>query len=260
MHDLHAPCSPSSPLCCSNHFLQTQPPQSPPTPRAQFHLFPLLPPELRLRIWNLNLPRSRLVPIRCGSESLSLDASRLSLDASTTGCVSDAPIPVNLHVCSESRIEAQKTYHGAFGFARAPGRIMFNPGTDALMFGPRKGYMASYSQFQTCMSMCSPAQLAQVRRLAISDALFWSDSLYRSMTAAGLTFDVIKQLAQRMPRLEHIVFVPRQEDESSDLKAVRERIAHQVQIAMALVGKQVLSWREPNWEVLDQSSLLEKWG
>ncbi|KAL3953517.1 hypothetical protein ACCO45_011473 [Purpureocillium lilacinum] len=176
----------------------------------EFHLFTQLPPELRLKIWNFNLPNSRLVPIRCGSGSPSLREAPARPLGCTTGCTSGAPIPVNLHVCAESRAEAFKSYSCAFGFARGPGQVIFNPDRDILFFGPRDGYMAADSQFHTCMSMCDQGELACVRRVAISDALFWIDETYRSMTAASLTVEVIKQLALRMPNLEQVYFVPRE--------------------------------------------------
>ncbi|GJN66694.1 hypothetical protein PLICBS_000713 [Purpureocillium lilacinum] len=216
----------------------------------EFHLFTQLPPELRLKIWNFNLPNSRLVPIRCGSGSPSLREAPARPLGCTTGCTSGAPIPVNLHVCAESRAEAFKSYSCAFGFARGPGQVIFNPDRDILFFGPRDGYMAADSQFHTCMSMCDQGELACVRRVAISDALFWIDETYRSMTAASLTVEVIKQLALRMPNLEQVYFVPREEDEGSDLAMVEERMACQVQMAVATVCQQLPRWRPPPCDII----------
>lgn len=115
--------------------------------------------------------------------------------------------------------------------------------------------MAADSQFHTCMSMCDQAELARVRRIAISDALFWIDDTYRSMTAASLTMEVIKQLALRMPSLEQIIFVPREEDEAGDLAMVQERMARQIQMAMATVCQQVRHWRPPPWHIVCLSEL-----
>ncbi|POR37148.1 Uncharacterized protein TPAR_02670 [Tolypocladium paradoxum] len=229
-----------------------------PTSRSshgEFRLFPLLPPELRLRIWNFNIPSSRLVSIRCGTGSPSLHETPSRSFGCTTGCTSNAPIPVNLHICAESRVEAFKSYSPAFGFARGPGQVIFNPESDILFFGPREGYMAADSQFHTCMSMCDQAELASVRRIAISDALFWIDDTYRSMTAASLTVEVIKQLALRMLSLEQIIFVPREEDEAGDLAMVQERMARQIQMALATVCQQVRHWRPPPWHIVCVSAL-----
>lgn len=162
---------------------------------------------------------------------------------------------MNLHACAESRAEASKSYGRAFGFARAPGQVIFSPVSDVLLFGPREGYMAAHSQFHTCMSLCDQAELARVRRIAISDALFWIDDTYRSMTAASLTVEVIKQLATRMHSLEHISFVTRDGDDTDDLAAAMERMARQIRAAVATVCQQVPLWRSPAWEIVSASSL-----
>ncbi|KAM4055336.1 hypothetical protein HRG_008737 [Hirsutella rhossiliensis] len=237
MHCGSAPTTPQQPL------------------HRQFHLFSLLPPELRLRIWNLNLPSCRLVPLHCDTASPSLYENSAPSSHCATGCTSNAPVPVNLHVCAESRAEAFKSYSRAFGFARGPGHVIFNPDSDILLFGPRKGYMAAGSQFHTCMSMCDQAELARVRRVAISDGIFWIDGTYRSMTAASPTVEVIKQLAARMHSLERIIFVPREEDETGDLAVAMERMARQIQMALATVCQQVPLWRPPPWDIVSTSSL-----
>jgi hypothetical protein len=46
-------------------FLFRQTRQAPPGPK--FHLFPLLPPELRVTIWNFNVQEPRVVRITCAS-------------------------------------------------------------------------------------------------------------------------------------------------------------------------------------------------
>ncbi|KAG5913033.1 hypothetical protein E4U42_001546 [Claviceps africana] len=196
-------------------------------------LFPQLPPELRLKIWSLNLPTTRLVPINCGVGSPSLHAAQpCTTDKSFTGCTSNASVPVNLHVCAESRADTLKRFRRAFGFARLPGHIYFNPASDILYFGPQEGYMAADAQFHTCMSMCDPSQLSSVRRIAISDALFWIEESYNSMTAASLTVEVIRQLSLRMPALEQMLFVPREQDEASMPILTEERMFQQIQTAV----------------------------
>ncbi|PHH85309.1 hypothetical protein CDD83_615 [Cordyceps sp. RAO-2017] len=266
-------------LFCSLHQgVARHPVQSRPTPRrtdpascalpsqgllrcSEFHLFSLLPPELRLKIWNFNLPACRLVPLRCGTDSPSVHERPPPSPGCATSCTSTARIPVNLHVCAESRAETFKSYSRAFGFARGPGRVIFSPDSDVLFFGPREGYMAADSQFHTCMSMCDQAELARVRWVAISDSLFWIDDTYRSMTAASLTFEVIKQLATRMPSLERIAFVPREEDEIGDPAAVVvERMARQIQMAIASVCQQMPQWTSPPWDIVRMSSLLTMGG
>lgn len=61
------------------------------------------------------------------------------------------------------------------------------------------------------MSMCDPTELATVRRIAVTDAPFWIDN-YRSITAASLTVEVLRRIQTRMPRLQEIIFVPRDKE------------------------------------------------
>ncbi|OAA44843.1 hypothetical protein NOR_03597 [Metarhizium rileyi] len=198
----------------------------------------------------------RLVSIHCGAESPSLYYSQsCTTSTSFIGCTSDVPIPINMHVCAESRAEAFKSFQYAFGFIRTPGHIIFNPDSDILYFGPREGYMAADAQFHTCMSMCDPAQLALVRRVAISDALFWIHDKYSSMAAASLTINVIRQLASRMPALDQIIFVPRQKDERTEPTLTEERMRRQIQMAMLTVCQQVPHWRAPPWTIVSLQML-----
>ncbi|UPK93880.1 hypothetical protein LCI18_004815 [Fusarium solani-melongenae] len=226
----------------------------PSQPADAFHHFYRLPTELRLKIWNYNIPQTRLVPVRCGSSWPGCSDS-----LSWTGCTSPAPIPANLHACAESRAEALKHYRLEFGFARGPGQVFFNPQYDILYFGPRDGYMAADSQFQTCMSMCDPAELAAVRRLAINDALFWIDATYRSMTAASLTVELLRRIQARMPGLEEIIFVPRAEESPDSASYVEPtmvyvRMARQIQTALATLCEQTPDWKPPCWRILPLSA------
>ncbi|KAK5989076.1 hypothetical protein PT974_10574 [Cladobotryum mycophilum] len=223
-----------------------------------FRSFSKLPAELRLKIWNLSHPGPRLVSIQCGSNISSISDSakpQASSRAAPNGCTSSTTIPNTLHACAESRREALKHYRPAFGFARGPGHVLFSHDNDIMYFGPRDGYMAAHSQFGTCMALCDPAELARVRRLAINDALFWIDGTYRSMTAASMTTDVLKQIAQRMPGLRELIFVPREEDESSDPALVQDRIMQQIQTAMLTVCEQFPSWSPPPWHIVPLSAL-----
>ncbi|GKU02468.1 hypothetical protein FLAG1_02197 [Fusarium langsethiae] len=219
-----------------------------------FRNFCKLPTELRLKIWNYNLPPTRLVPIQYGSSWPGCSNS-----PSWTGCTSPAIIPTNLHACSESRSEALKYYGLGFGFARGPGQVFLDPDRDILYFGPRDGYMAADSQFQTIMSMCDPEELALVRRLAINDALFWVDDSYRSMTAASLTVELLRRIQARMPGLEEIIFVPRPEELRGSESYVEPtmvyvRMARQIQTALATLCEQTPSWTPPCWRILPLSA------
>lgn len=173
----------------------------------------------------------------------------------TTGCMSSAPIPVNLHVCTESRLEALQTYRPSFGFARGSGQILFNPEIDIMYFGPREDFMATNSQFHTCMMLCDQQELASVRRLAINDALFWIGSTYNSMTAASFTLDVLREVATRMTGLEELIFVPWEEEDGDHEDAVQGRMARQIQTAMQSISQEHPSWEPPPWHIVPLSEL-----
>lgn len=252
------------------------------------HLFSKLPAELRLRIWEFNLPAWRIVPLRCGSDISAPppppppgpdpeeDATNQSL--TTTGrrpidCSSSAPIPANLHTCVESRTQALSHYSLSFSFARQPPHILFDPRTDILYFGPRHdGYMAANAQFHTAMSLIRPDHLAAARRIAIDDALFQvlqppsssssssdpsSSSLYHSSLAVSLTTDCLRQLRRRMPNLEEIFFVPHAPAwrAADDPLLVCDTLACQVQTAIRDLSDQLASsgsepWVPPCWKIL----------
>ncbi|KAI8200409.1 hypothetical protein KHU50_006891 [Colletotrichum sp. SAR 10_65] len=261
---LSIPTSTTTPIART----QTDGSREPTTPARRpldhFHLFPCLPAELRLKIWNFNLPPPRIVPIRCGAKSLSFAADvhpAAQRRPSTSGCISYASIPVNLHVCHESRVEAMKSYRLSFGMTRKPGQIFFDRSRDILYFGARDGYMASESQFMTVMALCDPTDLAEVRHLAVNDSLFWIDSVYyQSMSAANLTVEVLKQVRARMPRLESLVFIPRDEnpvyyDQVELVEANRQSelvqiMSLQMEAGMKAVSEMFPDWRPPSWRIM----------
>jgi len=228
--------------------------------------FPKLPPELRVRIWSYNLPGPRIVSIRCGAPSPS-QPSCSSQSRRSRGCTSPAPIPVNLHICHESRTEALKTYTLAFGIARQPGQVYFDFERDVLYFGPRDGYMASEAQFRTALTLIDPAELAAVRRLAISEALFCADRSrggggsssrwpYQSAMAASLATEVLMQVRARMLGLQELVFVPHDggpaygDDAALADSAVVQGLARQVRSAVGSVRTQFPEWCAPPWRVM----------
>ncbi|ROV94702.1 hypothetical protein VSDG_06140 [Cytospora chrysosperma] len=273
------------------------------TPAEQgrtFHLFSRLPAELRWKIWDFNLPGPRIVSIRCGPESLSscpgLDSGGRPSPFSSSGCTSPAAIPANLHVCHESRREALRRYRLSFGIARLPGQVFFDPDHDVLYFGPRDGFMASEANLRTVLSLCDPAELARVKRVAINDALFWvyenawhhrprhqppqhhtqqqqfseggqrpwqqqpstapathspfsllppplaAAAMTHTAIAASLLIDVLRLIHSRLPGLQELIFIPRDENPlySGDSclvepSIVQGRMARQIREAMRAV-------------------------
>ncbi|KAI9897110.1 hypothetical protein N3K66_008132 [Trichothecium roseum] len=219
-----------------------------------FHLFSRLPPEIRLKIWSFSLPASRFVPITCGSDpTLSLDHPTVYPLYSITGCTSSAKIPVAMHVCSESRHHAMsKAYNLYFGFAQRPGQVVFNPYRDVLFFGPREGFMAAIAQLFTAASLSSPDDLACIRRLALSDSLFWTHTSYNSTHAVSLTADALRCIFARLPGLEEIIFVPHTKVACHETDAMTTtRITGQVQTALRDLDKKGCGQRRDiKWNVL----------
>ncbi|KAE9376108.1 hypothetical protein N431DRAFT_502879 [Stipitochalara longipes BDJ] len=104
-------------------------------PKNVFHLFKNLPPELRIMIWKMNVPKKRIVRIR--------DTKKLDPDEKF---IIPAPfylpaveltvvynIPAILHVNIESRTEGLKVYMSPF-YARLKHPLLFDLSGDILVF------------------------------------------------------------------------------------------------------------------------------
>ncbi|KAH7140521.1 hypothetical protein B0J13DRAFT_596679 [Dactylonectria estremocensis] len=222
-----------------------------------FPLFSKLPTELRLKIWNFSLPPCRIVPIRYNTKSLSFTSHLQTPHLSQSGCTSSASIPANLHICHESRLEAMRNYQLCFGVTRNIGQIFFDLRHDILYFGARDGYMASYSQFLTVMSLCDQNELYMVRYLAVSDSLFWSGKFYQYTCPPSLMVEAITQISSRMPHLETLIFVPREKNPiySKDITLLelstgQEWLRSQIQAAMDIVRDLNPGRKPPAWRVL----------
>lgn len=151
--------------------------------------------------------------------------------------------------------------------------------SDILYFGPRDGFMASDAQLRTVLTLCDPADLARVEKVAINDAVFWSPASIAggasesrgggcrrssSTTVAGsLLADVLRLLRARMPGIRELVFVPRDDNPlySGDACLVepsmaQSRLARVVREAMAAVfGEQRRPGERPwNWRIMTLSA------
>lgn len=220
---------------------------------SAFHLFSFLPAELRLKIWEYSLPESRIVPVRfdtpCQADEYVNPRHRSS------GCVSTAPIPTNLHVCHESRDEALKKYCLAFGMGD-PGQIFFNPARDILYFGSREGKWATEAQFRAFVSMSLPEDLALVRRLAINECIFWSQAEYHSLVASRLTVEILELVQSRFPSLQELIFVPRDENPDYSGALVLQhtntpdfRLLRQIHEGLQVVVQENPQWLVPEWSI-----------
>ncbi|RKF64528.1 hypothetical protein OnM2_018042 [Erysiphe neolycopersici] len=122
--------TPYSPQAGSLLFINGQPKLH--NPNNQFHLFGLLPTELRLSIYALSLPRRILT---------------VNYDSPTNSFTSPTALPSLLSTCVESRIVAQKHYSLSFGTNTSKAKIYFNPDLDTLYI-PRCSEMGYDEDFR----------------------------------------------------------------------------------------------------------------
>ncbi|KAG4435170.1 hypothetical protein IFR05_009339 [Cadophora sp. M221] len=78
---------------------------------TEFHLFPTLPSELRLRVWDIILCDPRIVDVSCRKGIVKSNQQHTRF---VEAFLSSTPIPPTLHVCRESRYEALATYKTYF--------------------------------------------------------------------------------------------------------------------------------------------------
>jgi hypothetical protein len=179
-----------------------------------FHCFPNLCPELRLRIWTLIIPPPRFVP---------LTNSRLPPSSShnhdRSGCTSTAPIPAILHVNRESRAFAMldKGYTLSLNLIHRPPKIWFNYSTDVLYFSkPSKrrrstegDILEAFQNFHDVSHLVDPRELNKVRRLAVNVALFktaWQGNR-RGSEEDSLLLQFWHNIEAKFRRVEDITFV-----------------------------------------------------
>jgi hypothetical protein len=235
---------------------------------ASFTPFARLPTELRLKIWELNLPAPRLVPLHYTPPSAGTNAS-------LQGSTSPAPIPQNLHTCQESRYLALCHYRLSFALMQTPPKIFFSPCDDILYFGYRAGYQASFKHFVNAIGLIEKHELGQVRRLAVHEGLFldvgnggrnnptitairlqefWNDV---RLKFAGME-EVIVVVNQANTFPDTRVHGPRASGERSNWQdqvknssgdAVEENLSWKIARAVEKV-EQEYGWKAPRWTVM----------
>ncbi|KAG0650631.1 hypothetical protein D0Z07_2656 [Hyphodiscus hymeniophilus] len=97
-----------------------------------FTLFPELPSELRFKIWQLCIPGPRVVPIEYKMKSETFNGKMIS---KFSGWGTQDPVPVILHICHESRIEALKSLQPAFRSYFQEPKVYINFDIDTILFG-----------------------------------------------------------------------------------------------------------------------------
>jgi len=94
----------------------------------EFHLFPTLPSELRIKIWQFTLYEPRIVIMKCERSYLNHDA-RFPKSFS-----SSHPSPAALYTCKESRYEALEVYSAHFITDRSPNITYLSLAQDTIRF------------------------------------------------------------------------------------------------------------------------------
>lgn len=89
------------------------------TSLTEFHLFPNLPGELRLKIWHIAIRNPRVVNISCRK---GVDR-RFEIRRYAEAFLSTTPPPAPINICRESRFEALSVYKQYFQTKHAPNYI-----------------------------------------------------------------------------------------------------------------------------------------
>ncbi|KAJ8068141.1 hypothetical protein OCU04_003712 [Sclerotinia nivalis] len=127
-------------------------------PLTQFHPFPSLPYELRLKIYNTLLNEPRTVKINCEKSIIKLSRRRY-----LKSYTSSTPIPPLLHTSHESRAEALTHYQPLFRTEHSPSYIYINFDTDTINLA------------DGIMTYLAGAELEGIRRLElqVEDAAYF---------------------------------------------------------------------------------------
>jgi hypothetical protein len=163
------------------------------TTADMFTLFPLLAPELRLKIWQ----------DACGPRTLSL---RYIPEKDI--CISSTPPPAILHTTHESRTVALNAYRLSFGTSSHPAHIYFSPHLDTL-YRPRwrmMGYDDALRDFRSFIKEEENEWLDQLRRIAV-------DYIHVEVKRPWEAYNRAV-LMRSFPKMEEVVMVLRDENEN----------------------------------------------
>ncbi|TAQ83570.1 hypothetical protein B7494_g8105 [Chlorociboria aeruginascens] len=179
----------------------------------------------------------------------------------TRGCTSTALIPNNLHVNWEARRETLKHYSLSFNLPHAPEKIFFDPSVDILYFGEREEGLESFKQFSNTVAMVSAGELSKVRRLAVSEHLFWGIDGLDGSTSVSQTKEFWESVRRKFDGLEEILFVLTMKTTRDNMQQFREKRLGQDELLKARVldgldsaGKGQ-SWTAPSWKVVEAKEI-----
>jgi hypothetical protein len=178
---------------------------------TSFHLFPFLPLEIRLTIWEQIFPSSRAVSLHYPSLANKIKfrivsegppESSVSVSHHLKDClISKTPPPIVLHINRESRNAALRVYQPAFN-SQWPTYIDFK--RDVLYI--QRGYPGPF--LNAMLSKMQDHDRTRIQRLALNRQEFTSrgSSYYRPPRNPRLPREVA-HLEGEMPQLKEIIFV-----------------------------------------------------
>jgi hypothetical protein len=175
-----------------------------------FTVFPLLPIELRFKIWE--------------TASMATRTLELMYRFSDRRFSTQQPVPAVLRTCQESRRVGKRIYRLSFGTTKFPPRTYFNPISDIVYFGLRVfddevAFMLRFFRKHAP----SFEDEDQIQRLALAEHLWRIDregSLFPPWRS-GRTAKKIERFHESFPHLKELMFVTGQ-DESEDDDDIEE--------------------------------------
>jgi len=213
---------------------------------SSFTLFSSLPTELRLKIWSLNLPGPRVVPIHYTYTSSESITARPHNAVIMGGCTSIAEIPANLHTNRESRYEALMSYELSFKLQHSQAKAFFNHAIDILYFGSKDGHLESFKNFYTAATMIAPSDRRKIKKLAVHEDLF-----YRSEDniASARIIDFWEILKRNIENVEQVVVVTRDRG-TRQCRLHWCNLVAEIQYGLDEVMMQGGKWEVPIWDIV----------
>jgi hypothetical protein len=171
---------------------------------TEFTLFPKLPKELRIKVWQLAACEPRIIEICQPQDAKYITHGTEDNEWATSNSApfySPTALPVILRINQESRVIALENYLLSFPNSSHPAQIYYNPAVDILYF-PAWCFQYDIGHFETE----TPASIKDtIRRIAI-DNLVWYSGWEDGTINNQIQIDQFKNL-------EEFLLVTREPDE-----------------------------------------------
>ncbi|KAI1800043.1 hypothetical protein F4811DRAFT_557210 [Daldinia bambusicola] len=163
-----------------------------------FHRFPKLPIEVRLMIWEYNLPGPRILDIQPKFPTRPKRRIIFAAAVNPNG-KRVCSAPANLQVCRESREEALKRYKPFLGI-----RGYMDPLRDVLYFGQE---LECWELFEAFVFRARPEDLACARHIAIGNEALMSDVCDYRISIVDVMIMRLNCIKRRFTNLERVSFI-----------------------------------------------------